>query len=328
MRDLTASFYLPSNTALLLRTAILALAVFGAVGCRRHVVPTGDELPSPTAEKVAAALESVPEDAGIILAVDVAALRGRPLWAAVLPVLARHAEHVIDGMTAATGFDPSKRVDRILIALPGEPTQDHRFVLRIDAEALDEAGVGAWLRARLGPDTAVAIRDQRQILIARGAWTSALDTLRESRRLGRSAASDPVLYRLCVRAATNHPVWGAAVLPSELRHRLLHEASFPDVGALSRLTAYVDDQDVVRVGLTGELGNSHDAMPLARRLERFLAQARRQPEMLWRGLSPYLEGVRVVADRADVKATLTVPAPQLEDFVERIEALAQRTRTQ
>lgn len=319
---------MPSDVVPIARTTAMSLALLAMLGCRPSVAPGKHDRPTGASERVLATLAWVPADARIVASIDIASLRGRPLWGALLPALTKHAQHVLAGMSAATGFDPSRQAQRLVVALPNEPTPDRRFFLLIDAEPLDESRVTDWLRARLGDSAAIVVRDQRRILIAQGAWAASVRELARAPRLDPSAADDPELRHLCLRAAAGHALWLAAVVPPALRHRQLHQDKHSDVGALVRLAAYLDDGGEMRAGVVAELSNSRDAGPLARRLDGYLGQARRQPEMLWRGLSPYLDGIHVVADQAAVKATMTLPASQIGDLVERMEALAQTAWTQ
>jgi hypothetical protein len=319
---------LPSDVVPIARATAMSLALMAVLGCRPSAAPDRDDHPAATSERVLATLAMLPADARIVASVDLASLRGRPLWGALLPALTRHAQHVLAGMSAATGFDPSRQARHLVVALPNEPAPDRRFFLVIDAEALDEGRVTAWLRARLGDGAAILVRDQHQIVIAQGAWAASVHALARDTRLAPSAAEQPELRHLCLRAAAGHALWLAAVVPPALRHRQLHQDELAEVGAIARLAAYLDDGGELRAGIVAELGNSHDVGPLARRLDGYLGQARRQPEMLWRGLSPYLDGIHVVADQAAVKATMTLPASQIGDLVERMEALAQTARTQ
>jgi hypothetical protein len=325
--DFVSRFHLPrhsiSRTRAVLAVIVLALACLP--GCKR--VPNESANKDPAAKRTAAALGLIPADADIVFSLDLERLREQTAWTTVLSALAKDTKPFLDGFAAGTGLDVPRQLHRVLIALPAERQGDDRFVLIADTDALDEARVTAWLRARLGEKIAVRIRNRSQIVVSQGAWSSTMAALASAARLTPSAADRPELLRLCTRAAVEHDLWFATVVPGTVRRGLMQEPRFSDVASIARVSGFVNLNSSAHVEVVAELSNTADATELVHRLGVYLNQAKRHPEMLVRGLAPYLESVRLAAHDARVHATIDLSGEQLGECIERIEALAHGTWT-
>ena len=276
---------------------------------------------------MAADLALVPPDAQIVLALDLERLRGQSSWTTVLAALAKDAKPTLDGFAVGAGLDLTRQLRRVLVALPAERQDDDRFLFIADVDGLDEGRATTWLKARLGEKAVVFVRGQNQIVISRGAWSGNLARLRSATKLTPSAADHPELLRLCTRAALNHSLWFAAIVPAAVRRGLMQEPRFADAAAIARVWGFVDLNSGAQVEVVAELSNTADAALLTHRLGVYLNQAKRDPEALVLGLAPYLEALRVTAHDARVHASLDLSGAQLGEGIERIEALAHAART-
>ena len=299
---------------------VIALTLACAPGCKRvsHEIATKEN--DPATRRIASALALVPPDAEIVLSLDLERLRGQTDWTTVLSALAKSPRPILDDLAVATGFDWNRQLRRVLVALPGERQSDDRFLLIADVEQLDEARMTAWLQARLGEKFAVFVRDRNQIVISQGEWKATMAALVRASTLMRSAADRPELLRLCTRAAADHSLWFAAIVPAAVRRSLMHPPSLADVAAIARVSGFMNSGGQAEG--VAELSTAADAATLAHRLGVYLNQAKRHPEMLVRGLAPYLEALRLTTHDARVHATLDIPGDQVGDLIERIEALA------
>jgi len=211
-----------------------------------------------------------------------------------------------------------------LVALPAERQDDNRFCVIADVNPSSEARVATWLREQTKAvrTTFRPARRPGRLILGNGAWGAPMASLAQSPRLSPSAADNPEMRRLCVRAGQNHPVWFAAIVPASVRRKLIQDARFPDVASIMRMSGFLDVNGGLHAEVIAELASTADAAFLAHRLGVYLNQAKRHPDMLVRGLAPYFEGVRLSAHDATVHATLDLSHDQLGEFIERIEALA------
>jgi hypothetical protein len=297
---------------------LAALAL--APGCRRDPRDLSIKKDEPRTERIIAALALLPADTRIVLSADLERLRGQPAWRTGFPALAKHARPFFDAFAAGAGFDVPRQLRSLLIALPGERQSDDRFVLIAETDALDEARVTAWLRARLGEKTTVLVRNKNQIVIGRGAWGKTMAG-------AGSAADNPELKRLCTRAALEHDLWFAGVVPTPVRRALMQAPGFADVASVARVWGFMNLDSGAHLEAVAEMSGKTDAVDLAHRLGVYLNQAKRHPDMLVRGLAPFLEALRLAANDASVHATLDLSGPQLGECIERIEALAHASGT-
>lgn len=307
--------------------SVLLAALALAPGCRRAPSEVSPKEKEPGAERTIAALTQLPADTQIVLFADLESLRGQPAFRTVFSTLAKNAKPFFDAIAAGAGFDLPRQLRRVVIALPAERHSDDSFVLIADTDALDETRVTAWLRARLGDKTTVVVRNKNQIVITRGAWTGLMAAPGSAAKLTPSAADNPELRRLCVRAALGHGLWFAAVVPPPVRRALMQEPYFADVASVARVWGFMDMNTVVHVEAVAEMSGKADAEDLAHRLGVYLNQAKRHPDMLVRGLAPFLEALRLAPHDARVHATLDMSGPQLGECIERIEALAHASGT-
>jgi hypothetical protein len=291
-------------------------------GCRRATPQPAQAIDRPGAERIAAALALLPSDTGTVISLDLDHLRGLATWNPLLASIVRSFGPLLDSLFARTGFEPTRHVHRLWIALPGERDQTERFALLADADNLDDARLLAWLRERTGDTLTAFVRDHTQLVIAAGAWKAPMLGLAKQHHLSPSAADNLELRRLCERQADDHGVWFVSLVTPHLRRVLVEDGRFPDAASIARVAGHIDLEAGLHVDLEGELTNTPDAAHLAHRLVFFMNQAKRDPEMLVLGLAPYLEAVRIQAREATVHATLDVPSAQFADAVEHIEALA------
>ena len=307
--------------------SVILTALACTPGCRRAPRESATKENEPAAQRTRAALALLPADTQIVLSIDLDRLRGQPAWRTMFPVLAKNAKPFFDAFAASAGWDVPRQLRRFLVALPAERQSDDRFVLIADAVALDETRVTGWLRARLGDKTTVVVRNKNQIVISRGAWGGPMAALEKADRLTPSAADNPELRRMCTRAALDHGLWFAAVVPTPVRRALMQEPHFADVASVARVWGFMDLDIGAHVETVAEMSSKADAEDLSHRLGVYLNQAKRHPDMLVRGLAPFLEALRLVAHDARVHATLDLSGPQLVECIERIEALAHASGT-
>jgi hypothetical protein len=269
-----------------------------------------------------AALGLLPEGTQIVLAIDLDRLRGQPVWKALSSALAKRAQPWLDALAAGTGIELVAQAHRIWIALPAERQADERFVLLAETDGLSPPRTEAWLRTRLHGQVGVLFPSPREVVISKGAWATGLLPRRP-----HSAADNPELRRLCERAAGEHGIWLAALVPMAVRKSLRGDDRVADVGSLTRIFGFLDDTRSLHAELVGEFANTADPPLLAHRLQVLYNQAKRDPNLLVAGLSPYLAALHVDARDASVRAALDLPDTQADDVIERIEALALATRT-
>jgi hypothetical protein len=317
LRDFIASCYLPKRSHHHARFALAFLALAALATCRRLPLDTARKASSPEMAKLRARLALVPAEARIVLALDLERLRATPLGKSLWAGPAKEATPLFDDFAKGTGLSLLEHVRQALVAVPGERQDDDRLVLMAETSTLDQARAASWLRERQDAGTAAFVHEESRIVIAKGAWAAEVAALAKPESSGPSAARDEELRQLCERIAGDHVFWLAAIVPTALRHRLISEGRFPDVASIARLSAALDLDGGLRAEVAAELSNEADARSLAHRLSAFLNTAKRHPDMLAQGLSPYLEAVRLTAQGPNVYARLELPTAQAGDLLAR-----------
>ncbi len=322
MLDFVSSFHLPKRSHRFARASIVATVVLvsWAPGCRRSPSELAGETASVRRE--IPALNLVPPDARILLSLDLDRLRAEAVWKTILSALVRDTSPRLGAVLGGSGLNLTERLHHVLVALPGERQADNRFAVIADGDGLDDAPVTTWLRKQIGQSAVALVRDHHRLVVGNGAWIQAMASLATASKLTQSVADNPELRRLCERTAGGHGFWFAAVVPARVRRDIVQQDRFPDAASVMRVSGLADADAGLHAELVAELSNTGDAVHLAHRLTVFLNQAKRHPQMLVLGLSPYLEAVHLEARDASVKASIELPAAQLGEVIERIEALA------
>jgi len=318
LRDFPPRFYLSRRSILYGCAFLAALAATASLNSCRRSSPMHKAGPRADLD----ALAFLPSEAEIVVALDLDRLRSQPIWKAISPVLAKHAGPSLDEIAAGTGLEAARQVHRLWVGLPGERQADGRFVLLAETDPVDAARAMDWFEKRTKGELAISIPNARQILIAKGAWASAVVT-----RPARSAADNVELRRLCQRLPGESSLWIAALVPLAVRRTLMENTRMADVATLVRASGALSDAAGLRAELVGEFGNTTDPPLLAHRLKVLQNQAKRNPDMLVAGLSPYLEALHVEAHDASVRVVLDLPDAQAGDVIERTFALARTPRT-
>jgi len=327
--DFATSFYLPRRFPRSRRIAVTAALLIPVLlaGCRRAPIDAVKNGNSASARRLRADLALVPADAHIVISVDFDRLRAMPSWNGLAATSGKEAALLFDGFAKGTGIDLLSQVRRVLVAFPGDGRADQGFTLIAEVASLDETRVAAWLGRQHDERTTAIVHGGHRIVLAKGAWATSVAALAKGDASTPSATGNAELRRLCERAVGDHVLWFAAIVPAALRRDLIAQARFPDLASLARLWGTVDVDSGMRVESVAELSNEADARSLAHRLSAYLNAAKRHPDMLAQGLSPYLEGARLVAQGPLVRATLEAPAAQQGDLLERIGALAKAAWT-
>jgi hypothetical protein len=325
--DFVSRFHLRAHSVSHARAAVYVVALTLACACKRAPIESTKKEESPEAERMATTLALLPADTSMVITLDLDRLRGQAAWTTLLSGLAKDTKPFLDGLAAGAGMDLTRQLHRVAIALPAERQGDDRLALIADVDVSDEARLATWLRARLGEKTGVLVRDRHQVVLSQGTWKEDMSALSRAGKLAVSAADNPELRRLCTRAAPDHGLWFAAVVPAAVRRSLVQEQRFPDVASITRVWGSLDLASGAHAELVAELSSAVDASELAYRLGVYLNLAKRHPDMLVRGLAPYLEALRLASHDARVHATLDLSGAQLSECIERIEALAHATWT-
>jgi hypothetical protein len=317
LRDFALSFYLRSRA---FRVACMGLLVAAAAGsCQRSSQPSGTSPSEPARARLRGDLAWLPDDAGLVVAVDFDRLRALPVGKTLL---ANPADPLVrlDDWLRAVGLGGIGGTRRLLVALPAERQADDRMLVVATGLAPDRARAQAWSNQHKTGATVARIDDGR-LLIGGGAWTTAVSAARPPAS-GDAQAVRNELAHLCERAAERHPAWMAAVVPTALRTASAVTAGFADVAAITRGWAGIAVDAAVNLDARVELSNQPDARSLANRLDGLVKQAQRHPDMLALGLAPHLESLRLSARGPGVDASLTIPADQATDVLARMDQMA------
>jgi hypothetical protein len=132
--------------------------------------------------------------------------------------------------------------------------------------------------------------------------------------------------------ANSHPEWTHfgternAVLrftthvPWSLRRTLqtLKQGSAP--ASIMRVTGEFAWTHPTRITVHLELSNSHDARDLRRDLEALRSDASKNPDLLYLGLGPHLESLRITQKEARISLLLSPTVTELGEFIDSLEA--------
>jgi hypothetical protein len=272
-------------------------------------------------------LAVVPAEARIVASLDLERLRGLPIWKDLASGPAKEAAVLLDGFTKGTGIDLFTQLRQIVVAVPGRREPDDRYVVVALLANLDPHRVLAWFHQHQPANTITFMHGANTLVHAKGAWAQRAESLAKTRGATNSVTADPELRRLCERAAKNHPLWIASIVPLRIRHALIEQIRFPELASLARVWGFLDADRGLHAEMVAELSNATDARGLAHRLASYLNAVKRDPDMLASGLSPYIEATRLGARGPNLHATLDLPESHTGDLTSRLRDLLRATWT-
>lgn len=315
-----------------------ALAALAACrgGCHR-----GDD----RAATVEGRLAMFPAATRIVASVDVAKLRASPAAAKLAAQAKQNAgdQREIEEFAKRTGFDPLRQLNSVTVAFPEEARAHGELGMVLRADHLDEARLVAYARdqlqksgddltatargrltlwsSRRDPDLVGFFLDSQTFVLGAGGWGPKMADLAQTARPEDSAATDLDLVNLVERAAREHDIWAAAIVPDATRKSLSADPKFADAANIQTLSAGLNLGKGLEAVLHADLASSAQARALADRVTSSLRDANKNPEVLMLGLGPYLDGVSAsAADRGfDLHAGLSEAA--FDDLLARLGGL-------
>jgi hypothetical protein len=93
-----------------------------------------------------------------------------------------------------------------------------------------------------------------------------------------------------------------------------------------RFGANIDFGPALAAELVAELSNQADASQLISKVDKYLAAAKKSPEVLLLGVAPYLDGVKTEVEGPNARIRLQLPAAQTEELVGRLVGLLRLRR--
>ncbi len=317
---------------------IVALAALAACrgGCHRE---------NDRAATVEGRLALFPAATRIVASVDVAKLRASPAAAKLAAQAQQNAgdQHEIEEFAKRTGFDPLRQLNSVTAAFPEEARAHGELGLVLRADHLDQARLVAYVRdqlqksgddltatphgrltlwsSRRDPDLVGFFLDDQTLVLGAGGWGPKMADLAETARPGDSAATDLDLVNLVERAAHDHDIWAAAIVPDATRKSLSADPKFADAANVQTLSAGLNLGKGLEAVLHADLTTAAQARALADHVTASLGDAKKNPEVLMLGLGPYLDGVSAsAADRSfDLHAGLNEAA--FDDLLARLGGL-------
>jgi hypothetical protein len=305
-------------------------------GCRR-----GED----RAATVAGRLALFPATTRIVAAIDVAQLRASPAAAKLAAAAQQNPadEQEIEAFARRTGFDPLRQLVSVTVAFPEEARAHGEFGLVLRADRLDEVRLVAYARdqlqktgddlvatkrgrftlwsSRRDPDVVGFFIDPQSFALGAGGWGPRMADLAETARPGDSAATNIDLVGLVERAAAQHALWGAAIVPEQTRQTLAADSQFADAAAIMTLSVGLDLGRGLDAVLLAEVATAAQATSLASNVNQSLRDAKRSPQMLMLGLGPTLDGIgaRALDHTFELHAVLGEPA--FDDLLARLSGL-------
>lgn len=311
-------------------------------GCHR-----GDD----RAATVEGRLALFPAATRIVASIDVAKLRASPAAAKLAAQAKQNAadQREIEDFARRTHFDPLRQLNSVTVAFPEEARARGELGLVLRADHLDETRLVAYARDQLqksgddltstargrltlwsskrNPDMIGFFLDDQTFVLGAGGWGVKMADLAETARPGDSAATDLDLVNLVERAASNHDIWAAAIVPEATRRSLSADPKYADAANVQTLSAGLNLGKGLEAVLHADLSTPAQARALADRVTGSIRDAKKNPEVLLLGLGPYLDGVTAgSADRGfDLHAGLNEAA--FDDLLARLGGLMALARS-
>jgi hypothetical protein len=281
------------------------------VACRKT-----DGAAPPIASNVAA-LSLLPADTVMVVSIDLARVRRAPLVAKLgaRGPLPPSLVAALGAFSSKTGVDPWSDLDSVVIAgglharwalvARGQRLDGARLAAAAQRALRDDGGdlvvekrgtLTFWSTHRL-PGVEAVLLDEHTLVVAGGGWAQQISA-RASGGTTATAASNAELAALC-QGVSNHPVWGAVLVSTELRDEWLDNLQMQEAAYLDRLAVGLDLDAGLEGKLTATLTEAAQADKAAEDLAQMLVRQRHRSrsnpmfDELLKGVTTYADGSAV-----------------------------------
>jgi hypothetical protein len=282
-------------------------------------------------------LSGFPAETRFVASVDLAKIRSTALWSQLSAFSQEDPgdRKRIAELTARTGLDPLRQLDRVIAAFPDNARERGQYALIVDGRGFDQQRLVEYARSEApqsriepvsragqtlwtGPSkTAGFFLGASRFVLGGGGWAELMADLRAPGP-HPSAADNDELVRLCARLDRRRGLWFAAIVPLDVRQLLLSDPRHDSAASVTRLTAAADLGPGLVAELVADLSNADDARALVKRIETTVAEAKRDGKVLMLGLAPYLDALSARADGPTLRVSLKLSEPQVKDLVDRL----------
>lgn len=285
-------------------------------------------------------LALIPEQAGILIGLNVATLRGSLLWKKVQsfsPQLPETTKSIQDFITECS-FDPFTQIESLVTAFPADTTsRDYVAVARgtynqskllecikkrqPDGALSSTSYQGTTLYRHTQTDTYFAFLDERTAVAGSLPWVQKSVTLAQTsdhkQSLRLAAPFKPILDRLQAKEM----VWFGATVPGVTRDKFRGDPRMGWAGTMKSLVGWLNFSTGLKADLKVDMDSAEDAAQLRTRLVSQIADARKNPRVMLAGLTAYLDGMSVETKENVFSLQINYSANQFDDLVDRVVGL-------
>jgi hypothetical protein len=283
----------------------------------------------------------VPRETGLVFMANLGRLRDTMLWKRAIEWRDQSPEnkHKYDDFVQKTGLDPLKQLDSIFLALPqpggsgefgvvtrGGPFDEARIVAYAKEQAQKEGSSidtvdygGRKLYGDKSGQAMFAFLDARTLLFGGKVWSKRMIDLAD--KGGDSAKQNDALMALVKRAHTADGIWGAGLVPQEVRDRFKGDPRLESAATMKDAYGSIDLVNGFALNATIDLGSDGDAKSLVAKVNDQLADAKKNPQVMMMGLAQYIDAIKAEPQGAGFHLEMKLTAPQLETLVNQLQGL-------
>jgi hypothetical protein len=269
-----------------------------------------------------AALRLMPEDTAMVLTANIDRIKKSPLAQKLLKTAIQRGDvgKALDELRAKAGLDIERDIRTLSMGMPGDFEKSERFWMIVEGR-FDKAKITAVARkeasfkrlkhqgvdyAQVDKDTEMAFLGRYLVVTTKGAMPAIIDAHRGKTR---TAAQNAALMALIKKGDTSRDMWGAFVIPSEMRKDIAKETQGHSIDAVM---ATLDIRTGVAMKLHMDTSSSTAASAIATMMRAGRDQIAKQPEMEAMGLGSALKSMKVETKDARLGLSLDISAADLE----------------
>ena len=289
---------------------------------------------SASADDGKAALKFVPKDTMMVISIDVNSLKKTSIFKEMMTAIMQDADAKknLKMFKEATGFDPEKDLESIVIALPPdvEKTENFLFIAKgkVDEKkfisfAKDQGGKIAEGKAagqayyEIDSEAAVAFVGDHIVMGPKVALEASLNTKKGN---DKAVTDNSDMSGLIGAVDTKANIWMAVILPDDIRKELAKQD--PNAGDITDAHASVDLGSGLKLRLTLGTGASGTADSIVKLAQEGLKSVKSDPNIGAMGLDPVFTGLSVAAAGKKVNVSLDLSQADFDRIVEMVKAMA------
>ena len=291
-------------------------------------------------------LALVPQDAEMVVGINLAKMRGTPMWKKFMDLALtqeKAKKDYEDFNKSCVDVGAAEGPETIFVALPQAtgPSKDGAVLIHLKT-AFDDAKMAKcadYIAGKSGEKTqtsdyngkkiyngggaekgGVTLLDGKTLALGSGAWLHKVIDLAAGKEQA-SAQKNEALAALVKRAKTSDAIWGVGLVPQAARDMLKMNPMMAPMTSLKAVIGSMDFASGLTVDVNMDTGSDADAKAMNELTTKQLLEAKKSPQVMMLGVASMLEPIKTDAKGPTFHVAVAYNQQQVDDMIARVQGL-------